>query len=73
MGPMSLEEMMKTDFYRKQTKMDHRMHGWGKNLLAQMFSLSAVGELLHYIQSFQATHVYISQSNSSTFSQILIS
>ena len=38
MGPISLEEMMKTNFYRKQTKMDPRMHSWGKNLLVQMLS-----------------------------------
>jgi len=34
MKPISLEEMTKTDFYRKQTKMDTRKHSWGKKPLS---------------------------------------
>ena len=33
MEPISLEEMMKTDFYRKKTKMDPRMHSWSRKPL----------------------------------------
>lgn len=69
MEPMGLEQMIKTYFCRKKTKMHHLMHKWGKipaSLLALNISdaltghsLSAYVEFFHNIQSFQSTHVYI--------------
>ena len=78
MGTAGLEEMMKTYFYREQTRMDHSLHGWGHspvNLLARC-SNSTLGthcELFHATWPFKAMCFYICYFNPLTCSQFLIS